>query len=77
MGRTAGTFHFLYDTYFMEDRMTVKYEGATLFDTGCVGASGDVILSFSGSSSAITVEVAPNCAGGSGTAWTFTVQCPQ
>jgi hypothetical protein len=76
MGRTSGTFNFSYDTYTVQDRMLVIYEGKTLFDTGCVGASGSVNILYIGTSTTVTVQVIPNCAGGSGTQWTFTVGCP-
>ena len=76
MGQSSGTFRFDYDTYAQQDRMTVTYEGTTLFDTGCVGASGTQYISYSGSSNNVTVSVQPNCAGGTGTSWTFTVYCP-
>lgn len=76
MGKVSGTFNFSYDTYSIPDRMVVSYEGKTLFDTGCVGASGSVKLNYSGTSTTVTVQVTPNCTGGSGTQWTFTVDCP-
>ena len=75
LGRFSGTFDFWYETYSQEDRMLVRYEGSTLFDTGCVGADGVQTLSFSGRSSVVEVEVIPNCYGGSGTAWRFRVSC--
>ncbi len=75
LGRFSGRFDFWYDTYSQEDRMIVRYEGRTLFDTGCVGATGTRTLAFSGRSSVVEVEVIPNCAGGFGTAWEFSVSC--
>lgn len=75
LGRFSGRFDFSYNTFSQEDRMIVRYEGSTLFDTGCVGASGTRTLSFSGRSSIVEVEVIPNCAGGFGTAWEFSVSC--
>ena len=75
LGRSSGRFDFWYETYGVEDRMIVRYEGSTLFDTGCVGASGSQTLSFSGSSSIVEVEVIPNCAGGFSTSWRFRVSC--
>ena len=75
LGRTSGRFVFNYQTYSQEDRMIVRYEGRMLFDTSCVGAQGSRTLSFSGRSSVVEVEVIPNCAGGSGTAWDFQVAC--
>ena len=79
MGRTSGTFDFSYDTYTIQDDIVVSYQGQTLFDTGCVGASGSTTLSYGpGSSTQITVTVNPNCAGGtSGTAWDYTIGCPK
>lgn len=32
---------FSYETYSIKDRMTVSYEGANLFDSGCVGTQGE------------------------------------
>ena len=75
LGRFNGRFNFYYDTYRQEDRMIVRYEGSRLYDTGCVGASGTRTLSFSGRSSIVEVEVIPNCRGGYGTAWEFSVSC--
>ena len=77
LGRFSGRFDFLYNTQSLEDRMIVRYEGSTLFDTGCVGTGGTLTqtLSFSGRSSIVEVEVIPNCAGGSGTGWSFSVSC--
>jgi hypothetical protein len=79
LARTSGTFDFTYDTFGIEDRMIVKYEGKTIFDTGCVGTTAPetVAITYNGTSTTVTVQVTPNCAGGtSGTAWEFTVGCP-
>ncbi len=77
LGKSAGTFDFTYRTYSQKDQILVKYQGSTLFDTGCVGASGTKTLTYSGSATQITVQVIPNCAGGSGTAWDYSVACPR
>ncbi len=78
MGKTSGTFTFDYNTYSIPDEIRVYYESATLFDTGCVGATGHPSLKFSGGTRSVTVQVFPNCNGNtSGTAWDFTVGCPQ
>ncbi len=78
MGASAGTFQFDWDTYSIPDEMVVTYQGATLFDTGCVGASGTQQIGFSGGSTQITVSVSPDCQPGtSGTGWQYTVGCPQ
>lgn len=76
LGRTSGSFVFQFETHTRPDRMAVFYEGSPLFDTGCVGDSGARTITYSGSSSQVRVVVQPNCAGGSGTAWAFTVNCP-
>ena len=76
LSKPAGTFNFTYETYAQEDEIIVRYQGVTLFDTGCVGANGTRSLSYSGTSTSITVQVIPNCKGGSGTAWNYSVSCP-
>lgn len=76
LGRRSGTFNFQYETYSQPDRMRVIYQGSTLFDTGCVGANGNRAISYSGTNTHITVDVIPNCNGGTGTSWNFTVFCP-
>lgn len=77
MGKSSGTFSFYYDTYNIPDVVKVSYEGRTLFDSGCIGKSSTETLTYSGTSSRVTVQVTPNCAGTKGTGWTFTVACPQ
>lgn len=76
LGINHGTFQFDYNTYSQQDQIIVSYQGTILFDTGCVGASGTKYLSYSGTSTSVTADVHPNCAGGTGTAWNFTVYCP-
>jgi hypothetical protein len=77
LGATQGTFEFTYDTYSVEDQMTVFYEGRSIFTTGCVGDAGIERITFMGNASEVRIDVRPNCArGGSGTAWEFTVGCP-
>ncbi|HJT24937.1 MAG TPA: hypothetical protein VJ873_10185 [bacterium] len=72
IGIPNGQFIFFYQTYTQPDEIIVKNGGVTLFDTGCVGATGSVTLSYSGPGN-ITVQVIPNCAGGSGTAWEYSL----
>lgn len=80
MGSSSATFTFDYETYSIKDRITA-WNGATrVFDTGCVGASGTVQVSYSSSLSTIRIDVEPNCdctsvSGCSGTAWNFKVHC--
>jgi hypothetical protein len=77
MGKSSGTFSFGYDTFTIPDEMIVTYEGKVLFDTGCVGQSGAVTLSYAGVSTKISVQVKPNCQGDTSTGWEFTVGCPK
>jgi hypothetical protein len=76
MGTTHGSFQFDYETYSQEDQIQVIYQGGVIFDTGCVGAHGTVYPSFNGQTTVIQVTVTPNCAGGTGTSWNYTVHCP-
>ena len=76
LGKPAGTFVFNYETFTQKDRMLVFYQGITLFDTGCVGANGSKPLNYNGTSTQISVQVIPNCAGGTGTSWNYSVSCP-
>lgn len=79
MGRTAGTFSFIYDTQSIPDRMVVSSGGRTLFDTGCIGTNGSRMqnITYSGSSTTVSVAVTPNCLGSGSTVWSFTVTCPR
>jgi hypothetical protein len=78
LGQTAATFQFDFETFSQADQIIVSYEGSTLLDTGCVGTNGtrSQPLSYSGSSTGVTVQVIPNCAGGTGTQWNYTARCP-
>ena len=77
-GQTSGSFLLKYDTGDRsDDRVVVLYEGRTLFDSGCVSTGGPQMraLNFSGNSSAVTVQVMPNCRGGWGSSWSIEVAC--
>jgi hypothetical protein len=78
LGATQGTFEFSYETFSVEDEITVSHEGRRLYTTGCVGDSGVERITFMGAASEVRVDVRPNCAspGGGGTSWNFTVGCP-
>ncbi|MBF0286493.1 MAG: hypothetical protein HQM14_01630 [SAR324 cluster bacterium] len=79
MGKSSGTFTFSYQTYRQEDQMFVLYEGAQLFDTTCLGTGNYLTenITYSGTSTQMTVQIVPNCVSGSGTAWAFSITCPQ
>lgn len=78
LGQNSGTFQFDYDTYFVKDRITIIYEGNIIYDSGCIGTEGikTEFITYSGNSTKITIQVEPNCEGTVGTAWDFTVYCP-
>jgi hypothetical protein len=77
LGATEGVFPFRFDTMSVPDRIVVTYSGSVLFDSGCVGTGRTMNLSFNGASTRVTVQVTPNCSGGTtGTQWTFTAGCP-
>ncbi|CAM4919857.1 unnamed protein product [Rotaria socialis] len=80
--RKNAEFELLYNTIQVKDRMKVFNGAKLLFDSGCVGTMSHqsvyLILSNGGN---IRVDVEPNCAcqqiaGCTGTAWDFTVVCP-
>lgn len=68
------TFVLAYDTYSIPDQIQVTYEGQTLLDTGLVGQQKSVTVAVpAGKSTQVTVVVTGPY---SGTAWTYTVNCP-
>jgi len=77
MGKTSGDFSFSYDTRSQKDQIIISYEGREIFNTGCVGAKGTKSVHFSGNTDFVTVYVSPNCAGGKGTVWDYTIGCPE
>jgi hypothetical protein len=79
MGQNSGIFWISYETFDQEDEIVVWYENNIVWESGCVGTNGtrSSTVSFGpGSSTKVEVEVYPNCLGGSGTKWNFTVSCP-
>ena len=76
LGKTSGTFNFTYNTYTQKDRILVRYQNATVFDTGCVGMAATKSISYSGTQTFIVVEVQPNCEKPGSTSWDYSVSCP-
>ena len=72
LGVTSGTFQFSYQAFSVPDRFEVIYMGNTLLDTGSISGGAVHNLTFSGSSSIVTVIVT----GPGGTAWNYLVSCP-
>lgn len=77
LGTNQAVFGFSYEMYAIKDQMTILHDGGTVYDSGCVSGSNSVSLQINGGSSVIQVRVNPNCDGTTGTAWNFTVNCPQ
>jgi hypothetical protein len=76
LAKTSGTFRFDFDTQTVQDQIIVSYEGRTLLNTGCVGTSASQQLSYTGNTTRVSVQVIPNCAGGTNTSWGWTAYCP-
>lgn len=77
LGSRGKTFLFDYETYDEEDRIIVTQGSRTLFDSGCVGTHGRKSVRLKKRfRSKVTVDVQPNCNGGTSTQWQFTVHCP-
>ena len=91
LGKTSGTVNLFVDTFGIPDRIKVFYQGGLIADTTCFATSGrsgcnafgccdgewcSLPITYSGSSSQMTVEVTPNREGGTGTDWSFALSCP-
>lgn len=77
LGRNEGVFRFYYETRSAKDRVQVFYDGVQLFDSGCVGETGDKMLTYGpGNATRVEVVLTPNCAGTPMTSWLFEVGCP-
>ena len=78
MGQTNITIKFHYQTYSVKDAIQVFHEEKEIFSSGCVGTGDEQIsrLSIQGKDTNINVLVTPNCEGTTGTAWYYTIECP-
>ena len=79
MNSAGGEFEFRYQSYVQEDQFLI-YQGSTLlFNSECLGTrttlSTTVKMRPELNTNKIRVTVVPNCNGGSGTAWVYTVRC--
>lgn len=73
MGRTSGSFVFSWDAFSIPDKFDVSYQGTLLFSTGFVSFTGTHTITYSGTSTKITVVVTGSDAF---TAWNYVVNCP-
>ncbi|HEU0030776.1 MAG TPA: M4 family metallopeptidase [Kofleriaceae bacterium] len=90
LGKKSGTVKLAYQTYGIEDHITVKYEGRIIKDLGCIATPDPkpneppplpyaTEFSYSGSSTQITITVEPNCNPfntSPTTEWNYSVFCP-
>lgn len=78
MGQTNITIKFHYQTYSVKDSIQVFYQDKEIFSSGCVGTGDEQIsrLSMKGNDTNINVLVSPNCENTTGTAWYYTIECP-
>jgi len=76
MGKSYGNTGLSYDFYSVPDRIVIRYEGQTLYDTGCRSQGQSVSFSFSGSSEDIEVIVTGDCSNNGSTQWDFNMSCP-
>ncbi len=68
----------VFETFQAKDIFVVEYEGATIFDSGCIGTNGYMkkILNTKGFSDTLTIKVLPNCRGNEPTTrWEFYIIC--
>ena len=80
MALVSGEFLFMYESGATADRFIVRNQtGGVTFDSSCFSSSGSPGIWFKytpGGPTTISVEVLPNCAGGSSVPeWAFTVYC--
>ena len=57
LGKKAGTFTFSWEAYAIPDQFYVLYNGVTIYTTGKVSNNGSHSISYSGSSSTVTIVV--------------------
>ena len=75
IGKSRTTVKFSYETYTVKDQIDVYYMGRQVFSSGCVGANGATSISLDDNESTLRVNVIPNCAGETGTAWFYSLEC--
>ncbi|CAF0766843.1 unnamed protein product [Adineta ricciae] len=75
-GHVALQFH--YETFIIRDKIDVYYTGKLLFTSDCVGTNGERIamLRLDDDDANLVVDVTPNCAGNTSTAWNYAIECP-
>ena len=75
MGQESGTFELSYNMYSIPDRLEVKgSDGTSLFSTGGLVSGTDTVqVSFSGGRMVYVIVTAPT----DGTAWDYSIGCPQ
>ena len=77
IGKANTAINFRYETYVIKDQIDVYYKNQQVFSTSCVGTEGELstIIVLNDSESSVRVNVIPDCAGETGTAWYYTIEC--
>jgi hypothetical protein len=76
LGQSFGNFVLTYDMHGIKDRIVVSQGGSVIYDSGCISGAHTERLNLRGFTREIQVRIDPNCEGTNGTAWDFTVHCP-
>ena len=77
IGKAHTAIKFRYETYFIKDQIDVYYKNALVFSSGCLGTEGERVTSvvLDDNESSLRVNVIPDCAGETGTAWYYAIEC--
>lgn len=73
LGKNCGTFDFTYDAFTIPDQFQILFENQILLDTGSISNGTTIPITYTGSTSMVSVVVIANL---TGTAWTYTIGCP-
>jgi hypothetical protein len=68
------TIQITFEAFTQKDAITVTAGGQT-FSSGCISGNVTHLMYLPNGADTITVSVQPNCAGGTGTAWNFSINC--
>ena len=69
------TLDILFEAYAQKDAIIVTASSGESFSSGCISGFAATTLELPNGAESITVTVQPNCEGGSGTLWDFSITC--
>lgn len=77
IGKAHTVISFKYETYTIKDQINVYYKNHLIFSSNCIGTQGErtTSITLDDNESSLRVNVIPDCAGESGTAWYYTIEC--